>query len=190
MSRTSAGQYQLTIPGESPQTGMLLLSVANQVTISGVTAPDDNFLTYGAGAGDAFYDQLVRHRDRRSRRLRRYQVCLGLYQFANPLEPYVIPGDFNRDALVDNFDYQVWRTQYGNPAALTYDGDADGNGDGVVDSADYVLWRNNAAGGSGAGAAIPEPNSIALVISVALAGLSVNSRRSRGGSRRSSQVLS
>ena len=51
MSRTETGQYQLTIPGESPQTGMLLLSVANQVTVASVTAPDDNFLTYGSGAG-------------------------------------------------------------------------------------------------------------------------------------------
>ena len=149
MSRTSAGQYQLTIPGESPQTGMLLLSVANQVTISTVTAPDDNFLTYGAGAGSAFtinsYDIVtgapVAFEDTK--------FVWAFIKFADPIEPYVIPGDFNRDALVDNFDYQVWRTQYGNPAALTYDGDADGNGDGVVDSADYVLWRNNAAGGSG-----------------------------------------
>jgi hypothetical protein len=179
MSRTAAGQYQLTIPGESPQTGMLLLSVANQVTISTVTAPDDNFLTYGAGAGGAFT-------------INSYDIVTGapvgfedtkfvwaFISFDNPLEPYVIPGDFNRDALVDNFDYQVWRTQFGKTAALTDGGDADGNGDGVVDSADYVLWRNNQTGGSGAGAAIPEPNSIALVIPVALAGLSFAFRRLR-----------
>jgi hypothetical protein len=187
MSRTAAGQYQLTIPGESPQTGMLLLTVANQVTITSVTAPDDNFLTYGAGAGSAFtinsYDIVtgapVAFEDTK--------FVWAFIKFADPIEPYVIPGDFNRDALVDNFDYQMWRSQYGQTSGWM---PADGNGDGVVDSADYVLWRNNTAGGSGAGAAIPEPNSIALAISLALAGLAFNFRRPRSGTRRSSQMLS
>jgi hypothetical protein len=187
MSRTSAGQYQLTIPGESPQTGMLILSVANEITLSAVTAPDDNFLTYAPGAGSSFS-------------INSYDIVTGLpvafedtkfvwafISFTNPLEPYVIPGDFNRDALVDNFDYQTWRSQYGKTSGWM---PADGNGDGVVDAADYVVWRKNAGGGSGAGAAIPEPNSVALVVSVALAGLSLNSRRSRGGSRLSLQMLS
>ena len=32
MTRTATGQYQLTVPGESPTTGMLILSVAYEVT--------------------------------------------------------------------------------------------------------------------------------------------------------------
>ena len=54
MARTATGQYQLTVPGQSPTTGMLILSVAHEATASGVTAPDDNILTYDVGAGSTF----------------------------------------------------------------------------------------------------------------------------------------
>ena len=68
--------------------------------------------------------------------------------FANPITPYVMPGDYNRDALVDQFDYQVWRSEYGKTSGWM---PADGNGDGVVNAADYIFWRNNRTSGSGAG---------------------------------------
>ena len=82
---------------------------------------------------------------------------------------------------MDNFDYQVWRTQYGKTGVLT----ADGNGDGVVDAADYVYWRNNKTGGSGAGeaAAVPEPGSLAMFVSALLAGFFVTCFRPRCVSR-------
>jgi hypothetical protein len=46
MLRQATGQYKLTIPGESPSTGMLLLTVSKETTISSITAPDDNILNY------------------------------------------------------------------------------------------------------------------------------------------------
>jgi hypothetical protein len=54
MLNLGAGQYQLTIPGESPETGMLILTIAKETAIGGVTAPDDNFLTYEADAEGRF----------------------------------------------------------------------------------------------------------------------------------------
>lgn len=51
-----------------------------------------------------------------------------------------MPGDYNRDGLVDRADYGVWRANYGNTVS-PYSG-ADGNGNGIIDAADYVVWAN------------------------------------------------
>jgi hypothetical protein len=177
MSKTGTGQYQLTIPGQSPTTGMLILTVANQVT-STVTAPDHNILTYGAGSGSSFTINSFDLPDLGVGPNYGFQdtkFVWAFISFANPLEPYVIPGDYNRDALVDNFDYQVWRAAYGQTTGWM---PADGNGDGVVDGADYVYWRNNRSGGGSAeSGAIPEPDAILIIASAVMVGLSYISRR-------------
>ena len=57
MQRLSTGQYKLTIPGETPHTGMLIFSTSKETTISSVTAPDDNCLTYqNDGQGNFLID--------------------------------------------------------------------------------------------------------------------------------------
>jgi hypothetical protein len=86
-------------------------------------------------------------------------------------------GDYDENGMVNDADYSVWRSQFGNSGV---DLSADGNGNGVVDAADYVVWRNNfgstggiiAAGPSvltdgfvryvspAAGSQVPEPGSI------------------------------
>ena len=58
ITRTGTGTYRLIVPGESPDSGMLLLSVAGLRTTS-LTAPDDNLLVYET-SGDDF---LIRSRD-------------------------------------------------------------------------------------------------------------------------------
>ncbi len=85
------------------------------------------------------------------------------------LQLVVTPGDFDRNGVVDEVDYGVWRSTFGSTGDLR----ADGNGDGKVDTADYVVWRNN-FGASAAGtyllsrvdgpdiAAVPEPATAAL----------------------------
>lgn len=50
-----------------------------------------------------------------------------------------VVGDFDFSGMVDQFDYQVWKSNFGSSTELA----ADGNGDGVVDAADYTVWRNN-----------------------------------------------
>jgi len=52
--RLGEGRYELTIPGETPETGLLLLTVANQIESGGVFAPDDNLLTYEASGTGTF----------------------------------------------------------------------------------------------------------------------------------------
>ncbi|MCC7474745.1 MAG: hypothetical protein IT425_05075 [Pirellulales bacterium] len=175
MAKTATGQYELTIPGQTPDTGMLILSVAYEATASGVTAPDDNVLTYGTGTGGKF---TINSYDLPNLNFQDTKFVWAFVSFADPLEPYVIPGDYNRDALVDNVDYQVWRSQYGETTGWL---SADGNGDGIVDTADYVFWRKHLAGGPGSGtgaaAVIPEPMALALVaLALTLAPASIRHR--------------
>ena len=52
-----------------------------------------------------------------------------------------LPGDFNRDNIVDAADFTVWRDHLGEPDESALNG----NGDGFlgVDHGDYALWLNN-----------------------------------------------
>jgi hypothetical protein len=48
-------------------------------------------------------------------------------------------GDYDRNGVVNQTDYQRWRQSYGLtvPPGMG----ADGNGNGAVDTADFILWR-------------------------------------------------
>jgi hypothetical protein len=52
-----------------------------------------------------------------------------------------LPGDYDRNGVVEQADNLVWRANYGATVA-PFTG-ADGNGDGRVDAADYTVWRDN-----------------------------------------------
>ena len=97
---------------------------------------------------------------------------------------YALTGDYFRDGVVDQLDYNLWRQNAGSTTSL----DADGNLNGVIDAADFVLWRDNlglsipslsvgpgatSATGSAIGiaAVVPEPPA-ALLLVVALIALS------------------
>ena len=170
MTRTALGQYQLTIPGQSPTTGMLILTVANEISNASTTAPDDNILTYATGSGSSFTINSFDLPDlgSASSNFSDTKFVWAFISFANPVSPYFLPGDYNHDWLVDNADYATWRSQYGQSSGYMT---ADGNGDGRVDTADYVLWRKyRSASGSGAieGGAVPEPATFSLCFSLCL----------------------
>ena len=101
----------------------------------------------------------------------------SVYLDSTLLEVFV-PGDYNRNGVVDAADYTVWRDTLGQSVA-DYAA-ADGNGSGVIDQDDYEVWKNNfgatTSSGIGIGSAIsvPEPDSVvvaALVIWLSLSGL-------------------
>ena len=54
MSRLGTGQYQLSIPGETPQTGMLILTVSDLRTIGTTTSPMNDVLAYQPSADGTF----------------------------------------------------------------------------------------------------------------------------------------
>ncbi len=86
----------------------------------------------------------------------------------------LLPGDFDRDGTVTVQDLALWRSGYGHPAvAATGITPGDANGDLSIDAADYAVWRDHLGLSifptAIAGAAIPEPSTMALA-GLALAG--------------------
>ena len=85
-----------------------------------------------------------------------------------PLAPPMgLVGDYNNDGSVNAADYAVWRDNNGGTAVLPNDATP-----GTVDASDYNTWRANfgETAGSGSGAAVPEPTTVALA-GLALLGL-------------------
>ncbi len=52
-----------------------------------------------------------------------------------------LAGDYSQDGTVDDADYGVWKSSYGQ--SVTPGTGADGNGDGFINAADYTVWRDN-----------------------------------------------
>ncbi len=87
--------------------------------------------------------------------------------FAAPLVQ--IPGDYNGDGSVDASDYGVWRDSLGQLGTQLA---ADGNNNGVIDEDDYEVWKLNfgrVANSTGTSTAVPEPVSLVLLMTLAIA---------------------
>jgi hypothetical protein len=84
------------------------------------------------------------------------------------LDTVFVRGDYTGNGAVDTADYNYWRTTFSSRTSLA----ADANIDGIVDAADYVLWRKIVSS-PGGGAGVPEPSSIAFVVSAVLVGIFV-----------------
>ena len=140
------------------------------------------FETYG---GNGWLRVLEFLQDGKTVRVRTYSTLHDLertgsdYSFEFTLDALpILPGDYNRNGIVDQGDYVVWR----NSVGLTGDFAADGNGDNVVDQLDYNYWRTRFGNQAGAGAGqslavVPEPGALALLLIVA--GAAVTRRRNR-----------
>jgi hypothetical protein len=86
-----------------------------------------------------------------------------------------LPGDYNRNGMVDQPDYALWREQFATTQVAG--AGADGNASGFVDAADYTFWRDRAPSSSSArvvqaATAVPEPQAmlVAGVLGLGIAG--------------------
>lgn len=82
--------------------------------------------------------------------------------------------DFDEDADVDGADFLIWQRGFGMANATNADGNADGDSD--VDADDLAIWsaKFGLPAQVAAGAAIPEPTSLSLIVA---AGAIVLARR-------------
>jgi hypothetical protein len=112
-----------------------------------------------------------------------------LYQLALTATS-VLPGDYNKNGVVDAADYVVWRNTEGQ--SVTTGTGADGNFDGQVNADDYAVWQahfgETLTSGTGAnlastGGAVPEPTVFGLV-AASLGFVLPDCRRARSASHR------
>ena len=76
-----------------------------------------------------------------------------------------IPGDANLDGVVDASDFNVWNGSKFTAGQGWCGGDF--NGDGVTDGSDFNIWNSNKF--QSAPVAVPEPDAMVLLFSVAFA---------------------
>ncbi|MAT72854.1 MAG: hypothetical protein CMJ58_25515 [Planctomycetaceae bacterium] len=89
----------------------------------------------------------------------------------------ILGSDFTIDGKVDGDDLNVWKSNYGlGSGATQMEGDADG--DGKVTGSDFMEWQKDATPPSGNLQAVPEPNTVALLIA-AIVPAAVRARRRR-----------
>lgn len=91
----------------------------------------------------------------------------------------VLPGDYNRNGVVDAPDYVLWRKTLGQ-ATTSFSG-ADGDGNDTINENDYAVWRadfgQTATPGGGSGTAVPEHTSLLLLFMLVLTALARSARR-------------
>jgi len=96
--------------------------------------------------------------------------CCDYFQYEiNAVAHIAWSADFNDDGYVDEGDFGVWRSMYGQQVTPGSPGDA--TGDGLVDAADYTMWRDQMEMSSGGGSAafageapVPEPATPVLML--------------------------
>jgi autotransporter-associated beta strand protein len=95
----------------------------------------------------------------------------------NGLLAAYIPGDYDRNGIVQAADKAIWQAAFGS--TVIPGAGADGSGDGIVDTGDYLVWRkamSQPAPPSPSTAplrsATPEPGGLTMIIAAGVACLS------------------
>ncbi|MGD9635996.1 MAG: hypothetical protein AB7G28_23810 [Pirellulales bacterium] len=78
-------------------------------------------------------------------------------------QTFPLSGDYDLNGVVNDEDYELWRTEY----EATGNQNADGSRNEIVDAADYTVWRDHLgdSGSPGAAALVPEPAAGIIAVS-------------------------
>jgi hypothetical protein len=88
-------------------------------------------------------------------------------------QTFPLAGDYDQSGVVDQDDFEVWRTEF----AATGNQNSDGSRNEVVDAADYTIWRDHLGdGGTSAPTLAPEPAACIIALP-ALIGLAIAIQR-------------
>ena len=159
-----AGQFgRLQISGQAQLSGMLQVTLVNSFAPS--AGQSFEILTATGGVSQTFQQLLL---PALAPGLE-WDLSYGSRSVLLQVISTVLPGDYNRDGLVDAADYVVWRKAAGQQ--VTPGTGADGNNDGWVDDGDFSVWKSNfgnmLAGGAAADdSAVPEPGIMMLAASM------------------------
>jgi len=165
LTHADEGVYELTIAGKTGEDGMLLLNNADM--IPGGQAPDWNYLSYQFDAQKNAFIIQARHFDE-SFSLEDTDFSFAWVDFTNPLSltSPSLAGDVNLDGKVDLSDFGILKENFGTG---TTQAQGDLNGDAKIDLSDFGILKANF--GKTAGAAVPEPSTLLLLMLGGLAAL-------------------
>lgn len=165
IAHPDTGVYRITVTGQTPADGVLLLNVAQFETEEDATAPADNIISYEAD-GSAFLVN-VRDRNGAASDLVDCSFVFAFLPYDGQLMP-AVPGDANYDGTVNQADATILAGHWGDSGATWAMGDF--NLDGTVGPADASIlaanWSHGAEGGN-----VPEPSTLGLLLALPLATL-------------------
>ena len=176
ISNIGAGTYELTIPGVTPDDGMLLMNGA----LGGFGG---SIMSYEDSGNGTFIIQTLQVTGENAYAIADHEFQFAFVDFGIPAVTPVI-GDYNGDGVVNTADYTTYRDNIGGDAAALFaQGTRDPATNGPIGPDDYSSWKsrfgNTAAAGSlpaFSSAAVPEPTTGAIAL-LAVASLGAWTRR-------------
>jgi hypothetical protein len=182
------GNFELTFNGHFGGDGSGYATGRGSGTVVHQMFFNTQFETHGGGGWLRLVEFL---KDGKTVRVRTYSPFYDMvrphpqFEFEFAISPLPLPpplaGDYNGDGIVSAADYLVWRRTNGSTLELS----ADGDGNGIVDHGDYEIWRSNfGAALPGLGqTAVPEPGSIASILTAGCLGAGIRRRFGASASR-------